>query len=84
MGKYHATDFEDKESGLYMRVEGHTGHCFDYIRQGIQCASDITFEGIVEGTKEVFTGWDMEHKNCRSFVSTNNIRKPRCIMIGGC
>ena len=83
-GKYNATDFGDKESDLFMRVDGHTGHCFDYLRQGIQCASDITFEGVVEGTEQAITGWNMEHKNCRSFVSTSNIGKPRCIMIRGC
>lgn len=48
---------------------GHLDHCFDYLRQAVMCAGDMTLEPAVEykeiGRKGV-AGWDVEH-NCRSF-----------------
>lgn len=48
----------------------HVGHCFDYLRQAIQCAGDLTLEpsaqsstGKVLGTVD---GWGATHM-CRSW-----------------
>lgn len=31
-----------------MLLRGHTAHCFDYVRQGIMCAGDLTIESANE------------------------------------
>ncbi|TVY49867.1 Oxidase [Lachnellula occidentalis] len=49
----------------------HLGHCFDYLRQGVMCAGDMTLEPVLQmGTEEVqvVDGWGVEHR-CRSFES---------------
>lgn len=41
----------------------HVEHCFDYIRQSIQCSGDMTMEGRVETSEAVdFNGWDKVHR----------------------
>ena len=49
---------------------GHIAHCFDYIRQGIMCAGDLSLEWghpSEEGsTRRIFDGWDIPHQ-CRSW-----------------
>jgi hypothetical protein len=44
----------------------HAGHCFNYIRQGIMCAGDLTLEppGNPELGKSAEQGWGIEH-TCR-------------------
>lgn len=47
----------------------HIYHCFDYLRQGVICAGDMTLEPVFfvgEQRKEVVNGWGVEHR-CRSF-----------------
>ncbi|TVY13531.1 Oxidase ustYa [Lachnellula arida] len=51
----------------------HLGHCFDYLRQGVMCAGDMTLEPVLRlGTDgdevQVVDGWGVEHR-CRSFES---------------
>ncbi|KAK0099975.1 hypothetical protein ONS95_013205 [Cadophora gregata] len=49
----------------------HLAHCFDYLRQGIMCAGDMTLEPAFElagedaGTKAV-NGWNVEHQ-CKNY-----------------
>lgn len=47
----------------------HLNHCFDYLRQAVMCAGDMTLEPAVEykeiGRKGV-AGWGVEHR-CRNF-----------------
>lgn len=57
---------KSEDSDGHMR---HLNHCFDYLRQAVMCAGDMTLEPAVEykeiGRKGV-AGWNVEHK-CRSF-----------------
>ena len=42
-------------------------HCFDYLRQALMCAADMTLEPLrphQAGTKPGVNGWGMEH-TCR-------------------
>lgn len=45
----------------------HVQHCFDYIRQGIQCAGDMTLEvpTSLDG-KPLYNGWGTTHQ-CKSW-----------------
>jgi hypothetical protein len=47
-------------------------HCFDYLRQGIMCASDTSLEWAVDVTHEVSShgvdGWGVTHV-CRDFTA---------------
>ena len=49
----------------------HMGHCFDYLRQTIQCHADMTVEWVtpdpVEPWRYHVTGWDIPHQ-CRKWV----------------
>lgn len=45
----------------------HVNHCFDYLRQSLQCAADMSLEWPVSGTKNV-DGWGVPHL-CKSWVS---------------
>ncbi|KAF2213864.1 hypothetical protein CERZMDRAFT_95894 [Cercospora zeae-maydis SCOH1-5] len=60
-----------------LRQERHMGHCFDYLRQGIMCAGDMSLEGVVVGEEKengvmrrgggrVVDGWGMKHE-CKSW-----------------
>lgn len=44
---------------------GHMKHCFDYLRQSIMCAADVTPEWIQPG-ENMTTGWGYTHQ-CRDF-----------------
>lgn len=73
-GEYNASDYHEPSpreevSELYARVKGHTSHCFDYIRQGIQCAGDITLEGPSVDLRQQIIGMGTMHHSCKSFVS---------------
>lgn len=46
----------------------HVGHCFDYIRQGIMCAGDMSLEGGAAPDRVVVDGMETPHR-CRSWVS---------------
>jgi hypothetical protein len=49
----------------------HVGHCFDYLRQAIMCAGDMTLEwagrdadgNIMAGP----SGWGILHRQCRNW-----------------
>jgi hypothetical protein len=45
----------------------HANHCFDYLRQSLQCAADTSLEWPKPGT-QIVNGWGMPHL-CRSWVS---------------
>jgi len=47
----------------------HIGHCFDYIRQSIQCAGDMSLEWPIEvNGNNLIAGWDNPHE-CRDWDS---------------
>lgn len=49
--------------------EPHVSHCFDYIRQGIMCAGDLTLEWPrmeEDGRRFAVDGWGVTHE-CRSW-----------------
>jgi hypothetical protein len=55
-------------------VEGqerkHIAHCFDYLRQAIMCAGDMTLEWANwKGKEPRIDGWGMKHRGCRIWVS---------------
>jgi hypothetical protein len=76
-GRYNASDYERHDerghlTDLTVRIKGHTSHCFDYLRQEIQCCGDMTLEGPPAGTQTGFLGQGQEgtaHFACKSFVS---------------
>ena len=50
--------------------EDHVGHCFDYIRQAIMCAGDMTLEWPrlePDGRRFAVDGWHIQHQ-CRNWV----------------
>jgi len=48
----------------------HTGHCFDYLRQALMCAADMTLEWAAEvppgGVPFTVDGWGITHQ-CRNW-----------------
>ncbi|USW52124.1 Putative mycotoxin biosynthesis protein UstYa [Septoria linicola] len=46
--------------------ENHMGHCFDYLRQGIMCAGDMTLEWPKQGSEGIVDGWGVQHE-CKSW-----------------
>jgi hypothetical protein len=46
IGKFNVSDCADSNSMLNLRINLHTDHCFDCLRQAIQCAGDTTLEGV--------------------------------------
>jgi hypothetical protein len=49
-------------------------HCFDYLRQSLICASDITLEKLQvdkEGIKPAVDGWGTTHL-CRNYEEVSN------------
>lgn len=45
----------------------HVQHCFDYLRQALQCAGDTALEWPVEAEgKKLFVGWETPHM-CKSY-----------------
>lgn len=56
---------------LLKKQDKHLLHCFDYLRQGIMCAGDMTLEWPKEqkvGDGSKVDGWGVEHQ-CKSWVS---------------
>ena len=50
----------------------HVNHCFDYIRQGIMCAGDMSIEWPrvePDGRRFAVDGWGIPHE-CKSWVSS--------------
>ncbi|MCJ1358828.1 MAG: hypothetical protein MMC33_008828 [Icmadophila ericetorum] len=54
-----------------MAIATHAEHCFDYIRQSLQCNADMTLEFTNHERKDgkPFTvdGWGVEHKFCKDW-----------------
>jgi Mycotoxin biosynthesis protein UstYa len=52
-------------------VIDHIGHCFDYVRQSIQCSADMTISwaNLTEPERPHIDGWDIPHRQCRDWVS---------------
>lgn len=51
----------------------HMAHCFDYLRQSIMCAGDMTLEWPKEGSsgeRLLVDGWGIQHQ-CKSWVREN-------------
>ncbi|KAG4441774.1 hypothetical protein IFR05_002765 [Cadophora sp. M221] len=44
----------------------HLSHCWDYLRQTIQCHADTTLEWMPNPTQHASRGWGYEHE-CRDF-----------------
>ncbi|EFQ91546.1 hypothetical protein PTT_11592 [Pyrenophora teres f. teres 0-1] len=42
--------------------ESHVNHCFDYLRQAIMCAGDLSLEHSVVPSEFGFNGWGTSHK----------------------
>ena len=60
-GDTTASDFVPREHGLW-----HIQHCFNYIRNGIQCVADTTIEiPTTFNGHEIFAGWNTTHL-CRN------------------
>jgi hypothetical protein len=50
------------------RRTAHLDHCFDYLRQRITCAADMTVEWAkeeVDGSRRQVDGWGIPHRECR-------------------
>ncbi|KAI5927177.1 hypothetical protein F4810DRAFT_433128 [Camillea tinctor] len=64
-GQELLSDEEQKET-----QRTHIGHCFDYIRQAIMCAGDLTLEGLLKTPSgelgSSVDGWGITHQ-CRSW-----------------
>lgn len=45
----------------------HINHCFDYLRQGIMCAGDMSIEGAASDGLNAVDGFDQLH-TCKSWV----------------
>ncbi|KAF2205679.1 hypothetical protein GQ43DRAFT_477169 [Delitschia confertaspora ATCC 74209] len=58
------------ELALKQHASKHTGHCFDYLRQAIMCAGDMSMEwprDEPDGGKRIHVdGWGIPHK-CKSW-----------------
>jgi len=55
----------------HMKHSSHLAHCFDYLRQGVMCAGDMTLEPAFELTGEdagvkAVNGWNVEHQ-CKNY-----------------
>ncbi|PKK42869.1 hypothetical protein CI102_11916, partial [Trichoderma harzianum] len=50
-------------------VDNHVEHCFDYLRQSIMCAADMTIEKArvdPDGHRRAVDGWETTHQ-CRDW-----------------
>ena len=78
MRKAYWTILEGVESGdprqskMLLGPHGqHVGHCFDYLRQSIMCAGDMSMEWPrtePDGRRVAVDGWGIPHQ-CKSWVS---------------
>jgi len=61
--------------------DDHLEHCFDYLRQSIQCSADMTLEhSVINKAGELdIDGWTVEHRQCRDYDAILNwTDKNRC------
>lgn len=64
-------DWQEIYDLLLKHQEDHVYHCFDYIRQALMCAGDMTVEWPrtePDGRRFAVDGWGIEHE-CKSWVS---------------
>jgi hypothetical protein len=56
-----------------LKSSHHINHCYDYIRQSLQCSGDMSLEWPRtehDGRRFVVDGWNIPHQ-CKSWVSYN-------------
>lgn len=66
-----ASDEDVTDPGFIPNAFGfwHLKHCFDYVRQALQCAGDMSVEWPTDfNGKPIVVGWDVPHK-CVSWES---------------
>lgn len=63
LAEYPADDMDPDIDIIMGEGLWHISHCFDFVRQALMCAADVTLEGPVEiqGT-QVFAGWEAPHQ----------------------
>lgn len=64
------TNAEKIDETLIEPTMMHVHHCFDYIRQALMCAGDLTLEWPrteKDGTRIAVDGWGVSHQ-CKSWV----------------
>ncbi|RMZ33893.1 hypothetical protein D0859_01974 [Hortaea werneckii] len=74
---------------LLKPTEDHVFHCFDYIRQALMCAGDMTIEWPrveADGSRFAVDGWGITHE-CKSwcscaYTSTAKCVRPNCDPLG--
>ncbi|TVY84304.1 Oxidase ustYa [Lachnellula suecica] len=53
----------------------HLGHCFDYLRQGVMCAGDMTLEPAYKlGDAKGVNGWNVEHQ-CKDYEAMKEVAR---------
>ncbi|KAF2663830.1 hypothetical protein BT63DRAFT_460952 [Microthyrium microscopicum] len=59
-------DYNSSEAYLHKHID----HCFDYVRQSLMCAGDVTIEpaqDAFKGVHRAINGWNVEHRKCRDW-----------------
>lgn len=60
--KCNFASYDQATNGLW-----HIAHCFDYLRQGIQCSGDVSLEFVSEDTgRAVVDGLNFQHE-CKNW-----------------
>jgi len=61
-------DSHDHQSRELSGHAGHVNHCFDYLRQSIMCAGDMTIEWARDrhGVRTDVDGWNIPHQ-CKNW-----------------
>lgn len=64
-------------------IRAHIRHCFDYIRQSIQCSADmiISWENLTEPERLHIDGWDIPHRQCRDWVLRMKKKKKKMLTV---
>jgi hypothetical protein len=53
----------------------HIDHCFDYLRQAIQCSSDMSLEKAkvdLDGRRRITEGWGTAHR-CKDWTEVQHV-----------
>ena len=68
---HHASQTDDSSASSSVQKHlYHTNHCFDYIRQAIMCAGDMTLEWAMQGLDgggQDVDGWGIPHHHCKNW-----------------
>ena len=65
----HTTKHAGPDRGDYHHSLSHVKHCFNYLRQALMCAADMTFEVLQVAGDDAMpgvNGWGVEHV-CRDW-----------------